>query len=334
LNLFQFDFDLTFAAFFLNAEKKIYARYGTRTSHDSAESDVSLKGLAETMKGVLELHREYPDSLPQFSGKQPPPFRVAIPEQLPSLKNFKSTLNYNNDVSRSCIHCHQLFDADRQDYRDQRKPLPQKLMYPYPSPSVVGLKMDTDSKATIQSVEKGSLAAAAGLQKGDQIQSINKQVICSTADIQWVLHHLADRNPLRIAFYRDGNLKATNISLVPGWRTQNDISWRTTSWDLRRMVGGGMVVETVSTERKKNLGLSLDKMALRVSRVGQYGRHAYAMKAGIRQGDLILKFDGRDDLHSETELFAYGMQKKKKDQLVEVQVLRDGKQKSFQYRLQ
>lgn len=75
-------------------------------------------------------------------------------------------------------------------------------------------------------------------------------------------------------------------------------------------------------------------MALRVSRVGQYGRHAYAMKAGIRQGDLILKFDGRDDLHSETKLFAYGMQKKKKDQLVEVQVLRDGKQKSFQYRLQ
>jgi hypothetical protein len=32
LALFQFDFDLTFAAFFMNADKTIYGRYGTRSS--------------------------------------------------------------------------------------------------------------------------------------------------------------------------------------------------------------------------------------------------------------------------------------------------------------
>ena len=31
LTLFQFDYDLTFAAFFLNADRTIYGRYGSRS---------------------------------------------------------------------------------------------------------------------------------------------------------------------------------------------------------------------------------------------------------------------------------------------------------------
>ena len=35
LELFQFDYDLTFAAFFMNADRTIYGRYGTRSSQEN-----------------------------------------------------------------------------------------------------------------------------------------------------------------------------------------------------------------------------------------------------------------------------------------------------------
>ena len=47
---FQFDFGLTFAIVFMNADKTIYGRYGSRSSRENAESDVSVEGLAQTMK--------------------------------------------------------------------------------------------------------------------------------------------------------------------------------------------------------------------------------------------------------------------------------------------
>ena len=41
LELFQFDYDLTFAAFFMNAYITIYGRYGTRSSQEKPERDIS-----------------------------------------------------------------------------------------------------------------------------------------------------------------------------------------------------------------------------------------------------------------------------------------------------
>ena len=40
LTLFQFDYDLTFAAFFMNADRTIYGRYGSRSARNPS-SDIS-----------------------------------------------------------------------------------------------------------------------------------------------------------------------------------------------------------------------------------------------------------------------------------------------------
>ena len=57
LNLFQFDYDLTWMAFFMDADDRFYARYGGRED-EHAESNLSQESLARTMRAVLELHRE------------------------------------------------------------------------------------------------------------------------------------------------------------------------------------------------------------------------------------------------------------------------------------
>lgn len=53
LSLFQYDTDQSFAVFFLNADKTIYGRFGTRSHRTEWFGDVSLKGLAAAMQGAL-----------------------------------------------------------------------------------------------------------------------------------------------------------------------------------------------------------------------------------------------------------------------------------------
>src|SRR5438067_12657941 len=55
LNLFDFDYDLTFMVFFLNAEGKVYARYGGRDA-EGPDKRQSLEGLRYTMESVLRMH--------------------------------------------------------------------------------------------------------------------------------------------------------------------------------------------------------------------------------------------------------------------------------------
>ena len=43
LSLFQFDYDLTFAAFFMNADRTIYGRYGIRPSQEDPGKNISLQ---------------------------------------------------------------------------------------------------------------------------------------------------------------------------------------------------------------------------------------------------------------------------------------------------
>ena len=60
LSLFQFDYDLTFAAFFMNADKTIYGRYGSRSEMKDAAKDISIDGFRKALAAALEIHKNYP----------------------------------------------------------------------------------------------------------------------------------------------------------------------------------------------------------------------------------------------------------------------------------
>ena len=334
LGQFQFDHDLTFAVFFMNADGTIYGRYGTRTGMKTAESDVSLKGFAESLARSLTIHENYPDNESALAGKQPVRADVQYPEQFAALDHYKSVLDYQGQVSRSCIHCHQIRDAQRIEYRVRNEPLPLRLLFPFPNPRVLGIRMDARTANRVAAVHDGSVAAASGIRNGDRLVAINRQPIVSTADIQWILERAEDRDRLTIDLLRDGDTESVGLDLPEGWRRKTDLSWRPTSWDLRRMATGGVRSRTLADIRRADLGISESDMALLIDHVGKFGKHAVAHRAGVRKGDIILEFDGQRDLMTESQLLEYAMQKKKPGDTVKIVAQRRNSRRTFEIRLQ
>ena len=336
LNLFQYDTDQSFAVFMLNADGTVYGRFGTRSHRTEWVGDVSVSGMAKALQGALELHADYPANKESLAGKRGTPMEVASPELYPALKDrYTDRLNYQGDVVKSCIHCHQIGDAQREWYRAAGKPIPERVLFPYPHPKVIGLTMNPAERATVKKVAEGSPAESAGLQPGDRIESFDGQPMLSTADVQWVLHNVdpaGGQVPLQVD--RDGASVNLSLTLKKGWRREGDISWRVTSWGLRRMVTGGMVLEGLAPDARSERGVPRNGMALLVKHVGQYGAHAAAKKAGFRKDDVIVEFAGRDDLTQEADLLAYGVTERKPGESVEVTVIRGGQKKTLKLPMQ
>jgi len=312
LTLFQFDYDLTFAAFFMNADRTIYGRFGSRSDQKQAEKDISLEGFQKTLAAALDLHKSYPKNKGILAGKQPRPVTMKRPEEYPSLAGkYKPTIDYEGKVAASCLHCHQVREAERLAYRSQNKPIPDAVLYPWPMPSLIGLTLGPQEKAKVIQIAPGSPAARAGFRRADEILLLDGQAIISTADVQWVLQN-ASADSLKAVVLRGPNSVNLEIALPQDWRVKNDIAWRATTWDLRRMATGGLVL-------KHDPGTNL---ALRVDYVGQYNEHAAGKRAGFKKDDVIVQVDGETRPMSESELFRFLLQNKFKGDKVPITVTR------------
>jgi hypothetical protein len=335
LNQFQYDFDLSSAAFFMNADGTIYGRYGTRTGHGDGESDVSLEGFAAALERTLAWHQEFPLLRAGLQAKKAAYAGPATPEKYPALAKYGSELDYEGKVVQSCIHCHQIRDAERALLRERKQPIPDNVLYPYPNPAHYGLVFDVKQCATLAAVKPGSPAEKAGLKGGDSITELNGQPLLSIADVQWVLHNLpvSDQGQsLQARVERDGKTREVTIALPPGWRKQ-DISWRPTTWDLRRMALGGLKLVELSPEERAKAGLSADSLALRVQHLGQYSPHDFAKRAGFQKDDILVKFAGLKGAQSETELIGEALRHLAGEKLP-VSVLRGGRELALQLPLQ
>ncbi|WP_417384631.1 Trx7/PDZ domain-containing (seleno)protein [Gimesia sp.] len=328
LSLFQYDYDQSFAVFMLNPDRTIYGRFGTRSHRTMWTEDVSITGLRKAIAGALELHQNYATTKASLKGKQGTKPLVTSPEKFPLLAGkYNSRINEKQNIVKSCIHCHQIGDAQRDYYLRDHRPLPDQILFSYPHPKILGLILDPQEKATVQEVTDDSIAARAGFKPGDQIISLEGQPLLSIADVQWVLQHAKETDQLAARVNRGGQELDLTVSLPKDWRRKDDLSWRVSSWPLRRMVLGGAVLEEATREERKQIGLTMaaPDMTLRIKHLGQYGAHAAAKKAGFRKGDLILSYNGRKDLKRETDLLAYGVNELKPGESVPVTVLRDGK---------
>ncbi|MDP1560895.1 MAG: Trx7/PDZ domain-containing (seleno)protein [Pirellulaceae bacterium] len=326
LSLFQFDTDQSYAAFLFNADGTIYGRYGTRSDRVHHSDDVSALGLAKALEGALELHRDFSShrSVLQAKRGQPPPFKA--PELYPTLKGkYGRQLDFVGNVVKSCIHCHQIGDAQI-DYHLSHGDIPDEVLFPFPHPKVVGLKLDPQQRATVLQVDADSAAAMAGLKSGDQIESLGGQPMLSLADVQWVLHHVpATGGKVDAEVRRDGRLVTVTIGLADGWRKKDDLAWRASTWQLRMIGIGGMVLKPVTTDPPRNPRTNPTR--LEVAHVGQYAPHDRALHAGLRAGDVLVSFDGRKDFVRETDLLVHALAHRNKP--LPVEVLRDGQRKSF-----
>src|SRR5215468_2015935 len=98
LNLFEFDYDLTWAAFFLSADEKVYGRFGGRDA-GSADKYLTLPALKHAMRAAAAAHKKEAKAKPPAEAG---PAKTA--EQFEAAKRVKPD---------ACIHCHQVYDFRR-----------------------------------------------------------------------------------------------------------------------------------------------------------------------------------------------------------------------------
>ena len=325
LSLFQFDYDQSFAIMFLNADGSIYGRYGTRSHRTNWSGDVSLVGLGKAMQEVLQLHENYPKNKPSLVNKKGPKPDFASPELFPSLKTkYTSKLDYEGKVVQSCIHCHQVGEAIRENLRLGKSKISEEVLFPHPHPKSIGLVFHPDTLGTLIEVKDKSFGGNSGFKKGDVVRMMNGQAIISIADVQWVLNLIpASGGKIPVEVLRNNQNVNLELCLPEAWRRLDDISWRSSSWMLRRMVLGGILLESMSAEEMKAEGLKEDAMALRVKHVGQFGPHATAHKAGVLKGDILLGFDEKTNLLRESDIFFYAIDSRKAGDMVSLTLKRN-----------
>jgi serine protease Do len=142
-DLFQFDRELTWACFFLNADRTIYGRYGTRADHKEAARTMSLAGLKKALQGALELHAAYPANRAGLAAKTGAPAPWRRPEDIPELRG-KPNVKPADGTRAGCVHCHQASDAELWSLRAQGKPISDARLWPFPVPSALGLVLAGD----------------------------------------------------------------------------------------------------------------------------------------------------------------------------------------------
>ena len=326
LTLFQFDYDLTMSVFFMNADKTIYGRYGNREDAKDKDEEMTVAGLARSMEGALLLHRQYPQNKAFLAGKQPKMTRYRTPQDYPLLRGkFKETLDFEGAITKNCVHCHQLRDGARDVYRKKGEAIPEALLFPNPEPALLGIEMDPRTRATIGKVADGSAGENSGFQAGDEILTLDEQAILSQADVQWALHHAENGARLPALVKRKTELVRLQLMLPKQWRGNGDISWRGSTWPLRRMVSGGIVFEAATEQQRRAAGVSDGNLALVTRYVGQYGPHGVGKRAGVRKGDILVSFDGVTRSLSPSQLIAYALENTRVGEEVPVAIMRGGK---------
>ncbi|MBL9144269.1 MAG: PDZ domain-containing protein [Verrucomicrobiaceae bacterium] len=324
LTKFQFDYDLSYGVIFLNADGTTYGRYGS-WKHQKNSQESATEGLTKAMKAALELHRGYPANKAALAGKQPGDTPFKKPVEIPELaQRYTPALDWEGKVVASCVHCHMIGSALQSWHRQQRKPMPENLIYPFPEPETVGLTLASEEIAKVVSVAPDSIAAKAGVQVGDEISSFAGQPLVSIADVSYALHHTANVATVDCVLKRAGSEVKVTLTLPQGWRRKSQVTERATIWPERGMVLGGMRLEAAEGQG----------MGFKVKGVGKYGIHAAAMKAGIKEGDVVISIDGLNSPISEGELIGHLMQTREVGDKVKIVVRRGEEQKEFMLPMQ
>jgi S1-C subfamily serine protease len=254
--------------FFLNADGKMYARYGGRDGSGPDERQ-SLEGLRYTMQSVLDMHRA--------------PEKAFAPRDDPSTKTVRQIPGARG--SRRCFHCHNVRETLNADLKRRGK-WERELAWRYPLPDNLGLILEVHRGNVVEQVTPNSPAARAGLQKGDVLQKLNGVPVHSLADAQFALDRAPKAGQIPLAWKRAGEARSGTVALPDGWR-KGDITWRPS---LQHLIPTLPVYgNDLSAGDKKALGLPEDQMAFRQkSQI-----HSRAKAAGIQAGDVIVGIDGR-----------------------------------------
>lgn len=266
LNLFEFDYDLTLIFFFLDADGKVYARYGGR-GPEGPDARQSLEGLRYTMESVLAMHRQEDKSFaPRIEGK--PRFIREV-----------------SSKTRGCVHCHQV--REMLDAAAKRKGAWERDdAYRYPLPENLGMFMEVHKGNVVKKVADNTPAAAIGVKPGDRLVSLNAVPTHSFSDIQFSLDRAPKTGAIEVVYQRGDMTHREKLTLKEGWK-RTDLSWRPS---MQRLIPSVRLSgDDLGEEERKKLGLSPKQLAFRQ----KDSVPTAAKEAGIQPGDVILDIDAK-----------------------------------------
>lgn len=317
LSVYKFDFDLTFAVLFMNADGTIYHHYGGRDWADSM-SRQSMKSLVRVMKETREDHAAYMGA--------PNPPKAAAKRTIEDIAPYNERLKNRKD---SCVHCHMVYEAEREAARAS-KTWKLEEIWKHPLPDNSGLVLDRDDQTLLVAVPPGMSAGKAGLKKGDRIVSLDGRRIRSQADISWMFHNAPYSGAtFTIEYERGGEIKTSKLVLEDGWKVSSplDYSWRSYKWGLRPNPGFGG--PELTDDEKQKAGLKKDSFAMKVNYIIDWGEHPEdgknAAKAGLKKGDILLSAGGKADFENGAHFQTWYRLTRKPGTTVELVVLRSGK---------
>lgn len=302
LSTFDFDYDLTWTAFFMNANEHVYGRYGGR-DEGPADQGLSIEGLAYAMQAALNAHARNPDIRPKRLAKE-----------VPSVERFAAARIMKQN---QCIHCHQVYDF-RREHLTRAGNWSRKEVWVYPPPKNVGIQLDRSQGDLIKAVEMGSAADAAGMQADDVLVRLGETSVASFADAQYALHRAPESGRLAAIWKRDGRTMTGTLPLKEGWR-KSDISWRGSMWGLEPQAH--VYGRNLTDEQKRKLNLPSNRLAF------SQGNFVppESRKAGIRARDVIIGVDGKELRMTMLQFNVYVRLNYKPGDRITFNVLRNGK---------
>jgi membrane-associated protease RseP (regulator of RpoE activity) len=317
IRLFQFERDLTWMAFFMDANDQFYARYGGRDA-SSPEAFLSADSLIGLMERVLELHGS---GEVQTSRYEPAAEPRRVPEEIPPMKAM-----IERRKEHKCIHCHDVKFAELRDLQRNGK-FRRELVYTYPSPAAVGLEIDRDRQQLIRAVREESPAARAGFRPADRLLAVDGQRILSAADFSRVLELTEDDGMLPVTVERAGKSVLLRLELSPGWKQVEDPSWRETL----HVAGpnGGFWGERLNEADRRSYKLPLDRMAVKVTFIWSDDTR----RSGLQVGDIVTAFDRIHENWRINQLHAHLNLRKNYGEVIPVEVSRDGQRRELSLQL-
>jgi serine protease Do len=322
----RFDFDLTMAVVLMHADGTIYHRYGSRPARD-ALAWMSIPSLVRLLHDTLDDHADHERAAHERAEHEhagAPPAREPLrARELPMLQKRRAA-----GQKIECVHCHTVNDAEHEQALDQRR-WRDDDKWVFPDPARIGLELDAGRQSLVRAVAADSAAARAGLRAGDRLVRLGAQErVRTVADVAWALHVAPPGDAaLPVAFVRDGAETAATLTLPAGWKqcSPEDYAWRPYKWNLSPAAGFGGPALTPA--EKAALGIAADRFAFRVTYIADWGERAQrgvaAAKAGVRKGDVVTAFAGKDDFASVEHFHAWIALTRHAGEEVEVKLLRD-----------
>lgn len=306
LRRFDFDHDLTWYVFLLNADETIYGRYGGRDAA-SAESRLSLKGLRFALDRALEVHRA-------------PPAAAALAGKPQLAEDYAAARSH-----RGCIHCHNVNEFRRSDLKAAGN-WDRESIWVYPLPENIGITLDVDGGNLVKSVADGSPAARTGLKPRDRLTRLNRLPVASFADATSALHRGPRAGSMPVEWTRNGQTQTGALELAIGWRKTN-LTWRPSMLDILPSVPFNG--EELSPAEKKALGLAAGRAAIRQDAEV----HAILKTVGVAGGDILIGFDGKPINGTMRDLLGFVRRNYLVGDEITVNLLRDGKPKNLVLKL-